>query len=366
MTIAIISDVHANLEALKRVLADAEAQGAKEIVCLGDIVGYGPLPKETLDLVRKRCSIVLAGNHDDAVSGRGDASSFIDLAGDAVRRHRDALDADDLRWLRSLPYTGYTGEALISHGDFVDPEKFYYIENDKDALANFNATDAKLMFVGHTHVPQLFLVGRSGTVYVTEPQDFTLEAGKRYIVNPGSVGYPRESNGRCYSSYVLYDTTERTVTYRFLPFAVASVMQRGTGGSRKILKIVAAVLGFVALAALAFIMFGPEPEPEVVTVVRDRTAELSLGAKEILLGPSVKVVRANVFLGKDSDPVTVQTEFFDASDRSFDINSDTVKKSFSRRQDIPKGAVKAKFTVLKLKPEDNPQIDRFSPEASRQ
>lgn len=363
MKLAIISDVHANLEALTRVLADAEAQGAKELVCLGDIVGYGPMPKETLDLVRKRCSIVLSGNHDDAVSGRGDASAFIDLAGDAVRRHRDALNTDDIKWLKTLPYTGCAGEALLSHGDFVDPSKFYYVENAKDAEANFNATDAKLMFVGHTHVPQLFLVGQSKTVYVTDPQDFTLEAGKRYIVNPGSVGYPREAEGQCYSSYVIYDTTERTVTFRFLPFAVASVMQRGTGGSKRTLKIAAAALGILAAAALAYIVLSPEPEPEVevVTVVKSETAELSLETKKLDLTSRDKFVRANVTLAKSSVPVNVRTEFFTASGESLSKQMDMVKRSLAKKCEIPKGAASVKFTILKLKPEDRPAISRFEP-----
>ena len=99
MKYAIISDIHANVTALQNVLADAKAQGAEKIVCLGDVVGYGPLPSETVALARKECFIVLAGNHDDAVSGRGDASTFIDLAKEAVERHRAALSEEDVEWL---------------------------------------------------------------------------------------------------------------------------------------------------------------------------------------------------------------------------------------------------------------------------
>ena len=90
MRYAIVSDIHANAEALRRVLADARQNGATRVVCLGDVVGYGPLPKETLELVRKSASLVLAGNHDDAVSGRGGADAFNGLAADAVTRHREA------------------------------------------------------------------------------------------------------------------------------------------------------------------------------------------------------------------------------------------------------------------------------------
>ena len=95
MKYAIISDIHANVTALECVFADARANGAEKIVCLGDVVGYGPLPAEAVALVRRECFIVLAGNHDDAVSGRGDSSTFIDLAKEAVERHRAALSDED-------------------------------------------------------------------------------------------------------------------------------------------------------------------------------------------------------------------------------------------------------------------------------
>ena len=103
MKYAVISDIHANLQALDAVLADAEAQGAEKTVCLGDVVGYGPLPAETLRRVRAAAETVIAGNHDDAVSGRISADDFIDLAAEAVRRHRLALSETDIAWLRSLP-----------------------------------------------------------------------------------------------------------------------------------------------------------------------------------------------------------------------------------------------------------------------
>ena len=208
MKYAIISDIHANLTALKNVLADSKAQGVEKIVCLGDVVGYGPLPAETVALARKECFIVLAGNHDDAVSGRGDASTFINLAKEAVERHRAALSEEDVAWLKSLPYTCTIDKAVAAHGDVFDPPKFYYILDEKGAEANFAKSDARLVFVGHTHEPAIFLTGRSGAVYKTGPQDFTIEEHKRYIVNPGSVGYPREAGGNV--SRLMSSTTRRS------------------------------------------------------------------------------------------------------------------------------------------------------------
>jgi len=124
------------------------------------------------------------------------------------------------------------------------------------------AIAAQVVFVGHTHVPEIFVVGASGNVHRLAPQDFVLEDGKRYIVNVGSVGYPRERNGMCLSSYVIYDTDEKAVRFQFLPFSVASVMQRGTAPARrKILPFVLTALATIAVvndAATRIKAFAPE------------------------------------------------------------------------------------------------------------
>lgn len=359
MKYAIISDVHANVTALECVLADARANGAEKIVCLGDVVGYGPLPAETLALVRKECFVVLAGNHDDAVSGRGDASTFIDLAKEAVERHRAALSEDDLAWLRSLPYTCTLDKAVAAHGDVFDPPKFYYILDEKGAEANFAKTDARLVFVGHTHEPAIFLTGRSGAVYKTNPQDFTIEDHKRYIVNPGSVGYPRESGGKCFSSYVLYDSAERTVTFRYLPFQVSSVMQRGEAkkplGKRFVAAIAAGVALVVAVAVWALV-------PKTIEVVDDPA--LVVAEKSIPIDPDLRHVSANIALEKGSAPVQMRIVFESPSGEIVGMESLTVKQSSRKGVRIPEGTARARFTALKARSEDAPDIRFFAPSAS--
>ena len=288
MIYAIISDVHANAEALRAVLEDAERQGAEKVICLGDTVGYGPLPGAAVELVRGHCEVVLAGNHDDAVCGRMSADGFIDLAGEAVGRHREALSAADLKWLKSLPYV-HAGDGFIAaHGDFVDPEKFFYIDDEADARANFDKTDAQLMFVGHMHVPKLCLTGASGAVYVTDAQDFTLEDGKRYIVNPGSVGYPRERGGKCFSSYVIYDSTEKTVVFRCLPFSVSTVLQRGGRIGRRRLALWLGLAAF-ALSALSAAI--------AVAVLRSETAPEAVSAADVRLLVDKKEINVDGFSG---------------------------------------------------------------------
>lgn len=364
MKYAIISDVHANETALRHVLADAQAEGAERVICLGDVVGYGPLPQETLRLVRANAAVTLAGNHDDAVSGRQGADDFIDLAGEAVRRHREALDAGSISWLRTLPYACELEGALAAHGDFVDPKKFYYVDDDEGAKANFDATDAQLMFVGHTHVPCLYLTGQSGTVYRLEAQDFTLEDGKRYIVNPGSVGYPRETNGQCLSSYVLYDSAARTVRFRRLPFAVSSVMQRGTNPRRRLgLVLAAAVLALTAVAGALILRHGKPAEVKTVTIEVPAAADprLVIAEKVLTIPPSARFVRANLSLKRGTDPIDLHVEFKSADGATLGTFDKTVKASSRDRIKVPERTVSAHFTLRKQTPAAQPKVQSFAP-----
>lgn len=216
MRYAIISDVHANEAALRAVLTDAADAQAEKIICLGDVLGYGPEPVAALELVYRRAHVCLAGNHDDAVAGRFPVEDFTDFAAEAVQRHRAAVTQEARDWLNHLPYTCAFEGFACAHGDFSNPENFNYVLEPQDALPSWEARTEQLLFVGHSHQPGIFVLGASGTPHHIDAADFTLEDGKRYIVNPGSVGYPR--SGDCRSSYCIYDDVERTVEFRTLPF----------------------------------------------------------------------------------------------------------------------------------------------------
>ena len=216
MRYAIVSDVHANEAALRAVLTDAADERAEKVVCLGDVLGYGPDPVAALELVYRRAHVCLAGNHDAAVAGRFPVEDFTDFAAAAVQRHRAALTHEALDWLGHLPYTCAFEGFACAHGDFSAPENFNYVLEAQDALPSWEARTEPLLFVGHSHQPGIFVLGASGTPHRLDAGDFTLEDGKRYIVNPGSVGYPR--SGDCRSSYCIYDDVARTVEFRSLPF----------------------------------------------------------------------------------------------------------------------------------------------------
>ena len=360
MVYAIISDIHANAIALGAVLKDARRCGAKKILCLGDVVGYGPEPESTASAIRTRAALTLAGNHDDAVSGRLDPSGFIDLAADAVSRHREALSAENLEWLKGLPYV-YRGRSFwCVHGDFTSPESFGYVSEESEAAANFAATDAQLMFTGHSHVPGIFLTGASGRVYGLPPTDFTVEDGKRYIVNPGSVGYPRTDGNICESTYVLYDDAERTVSFRRIPFTVRSVMQTGRNPKRIKKRSVAAIACAAAVAAgAAAWMLAPEKRTTTVTevvtnnvtrVVEKKVTEAVAIAKvdrseTLLLPPSAKKARVEVRLAKGSPPAQLQLTFRDASGKTLWEERWTARKSKTATVKIPEGAATATLSA---------------------
>lgn len=225
MRYAILSDIHADAAALNAVLTDAADMHAERIVCLGDVLGYGPEPVEALELIYRRAHVCLAGNHDDAVSGRYPLNEFTEIAAAAVMRHRAALAQKAIDWLRRLPHTcefpsadgGSTdGAFACSHGEFYDPKHFDYILEPADAMPSWRERTEQLLFVGHTHKPGIFVLGESGVPHALEPMDFTLQPGKRYVVNVGSVGYPR--SGACRSFYCIYDDQSRSVFFRSLPF----------------------------------------------------------------------------------------------------------------------------------------------------
>jgi len=227
MRYAIVSDLHANLPAWQTVLTDIADLKADKIICLGDVVGYGPNPAEVLESVYRVVDVTLQGNHDAAVSGILSTATFSARAASAVASHKERLTTAALEWLMQLPLTHAESDFNCAHGDFSSPPDFHYIVEPKDALPSLQTASEQLLFVGHSHLPGIYVIGASGIPHFVHPCDFELEEGKRYIVNPGSVGYPRV--GDCRSSYCLYDDAAHAITFRQLPFDSAGYRQAMQG-----------------------------------------------------------------------------------------------------------------------------------------
>lgn len=228
MRIALISDLHSNREALDAVFADIDEQGVESVYCLGDVVGYGPEPEYCVDVVRKRCELCLMGNHDEALFR--DASDFNPHARGAIeftrRRMAPAWYSSGerkARWkyLRALPLSHTLGRFLFVHGSPRDPVREYVLSTDgylnPDKLrAIFESFDG-VALGGHTHHPgmhdeNLRFHGLNGADTLT----LELPIGKRYFVNVGSVGQPRDSDNRaCYAILESERVTWRRVPYNF-------------------------------------------------------------------------------------------------------------------------------------------------------
>ena len=224
MKVAIMSDVHANPMALERVLADAEQCGVEQVVCAGDVVGYGPYPSETIRILREREIPTVMGNHDRAVAEYVGTGHMIGSAQDGVARHRAELGEDDLAWLRSLPYV-YLGDGFeVAHASFCpSPMSMGYVHDRlaaRDSL--FNGRE-RLQLLGHTHLEALYRVGFVSDPHYPdseqlEPHDFKMEDKWMYVINVGSVGYPRV---KPYSSYVIFDSATGEVQFRRVEFDFA-------------------------------------------------------------------------------------------------------------------------------------------------
>jgi len=216
MKYAIISDVHANPVAFRAVLADARGQKADRIVCLGDVTGYGYDVVESYALAKENCDVWLLGNHDAACAGvdadiliRGNPNYDFDIA------ERKELGPDRLAEIRELPYTFSNKHFVCAHDDFLTPRDFGYILTADDARQNFCACDRNLMFVGHTHEAKVWKLNAQGELETAGVGKIDLEPDSRYIVNVGSVGYPRHD---LFSSYALFDSRTGTLDIRRLDF----------------------------------------------------------------------------------------------------------------------------------------------------
>lgn len=220
MRYAFISDLHSNLQAWRAVHRDIRSNRADYIICLGDVVGYGPSPTALMNEVHSHVDAFVLGNHDAAASGKMDDDSFNPEARDIIRWTARQLNRKAMAFLGSFPLTLVGNGFRCAHGEFSTPENFKYVLNPEDAQPSWEAVDSQLLLAGHTHAPAFFLVGASGTPREIEPQDFELEPGKRYFVNVGSVGCPRDGDPR--ASYCLYDTDARAVLWRRIPFDLDS------------------------------------------------------------------------------------------------------------------------------------------------
>lgn len=224
MKVALISDIHANLEALEAVLGDIESQKADRVVCLGDVVGYGSDPIACLDLVAKTCDIRLLGNHEYGVLGLLSLDALNTYARHSMDWTTQRLTDREVAMIAEYDLEADCEGCRLVHASPFEPDRWHYILSAPDAGAAFESTERKLTFFGHTHLPMIFSQSSDGSIRGQVGHTFDPDDDSRYLINVGSVGQPRDNDPR--SCYVIYDATEESVIYRRVKYDVKSAQNK--------------------------------------------------------------------------------------------------------------------------------------------
>ncbi len=222
MRYAIIADIHGNLEAFQAVLEDSKREACSHYACLGDVVGYNANPKECLDIVRAMGMPCVKGNHDEYCSIESNLEGFNPHAAEAVNWTRQQLTDEDRQWLRDLKYLRLVANFSIVHATLDGPQRWGYVFDRLAAAASFTYQNTGVCFFGHTHVPVAFIrdtVVRGGTY-----SKFKTEAGRKYFINVGSVGQPRDGVPK--ASYAIYDLDEGLIELRRLDYDIPTTQAK--------------------------------------------------------------------------------------------------------------------------------------------
>ena len=227
MRLGILSDIHANYEALSAVLEAYSHEEIDHYYCLGDTVGYGGSPNECADIIRDLAKATILGNHDAAVAGRMDYSYYYEAARHALDTHAAMLSLDSMEWLRSLPYQLKLDEVGVHlcHGSPVRLEEFEYIfapEQARECLPMYDEL-GHITLIGHSHLCKVFALTPT-TVEELPPVDFELAPDRKYIVSVGSVGQPRDYDNR--ASFTVFDTDRKRFEFKRVEYDIETAADK--------------------------------------------------------------------------------------------------------------------------------------------
>ena len=224
MRYALISDIHSNLEAFEAVLDTLSKEQIDKYLCLGDVVGYGADPRPCIKLLRSVSpEVTIAGNHDWAVVGLTDITYFNEAAADAVEWTRGVIGEDEREFLKALPLIYETKRFTLVHGTLEEPAEFHYILSGYDALKTIKLSATGACFVGHSHVAETFYTDGEHIAHTTMPE-VRMESGRKYVVNVGSVGQPRDGDPR--ASFVIYDDEEGVIYTRRVSYDIKTAQDK--------------------------------------------------------------------------------------------------------------------------------------------
>lgn len=215
MKYLVFSDIHSNLEAFKKLLATKKSKNVDAFIFLGDLVGYGPNPNEVIDLFREQNSVhYIRGNHDKVIADLESSSLFNPVAAFSAEWSKVQLNEQNQKFLKNLKKGPLVVDHFItlSHGSTFDED--YYVFSIFEAAESFKFMDTSIGFFGHTHFPIMYLLRneRIDTVSLTSNTKIKLDPNTKYLINPGSIGQPRDKNPN--PSYIIYDSQKKEITFQ--------------------------------------------------------------------------------------------------------------------------------------------------------
>jgi len=223
MRYAIFADIHGNLEAFKAVITAYRKESIDSYFCCGDVVGYGANPHECIEELQKLNAVCVAGNHDWAVIEKRAIENFNPYAKEAILWTLENITHSDKDFLSSLELVFQNNDFVMVHGTLQSPQQFTYLRNFLQATQTFELMEQSVCFVGHSHVPGVF-VENGNTVNPSKEIIVYLREDHRYIINVGSVGQPRDGNSQ--AAYAIYDTQKRIIEIKRVPYDIKAAQDK--------------------------------------------------------------------------------------------------------------------------------------------
>ncbi len=224
MRYGIFSDIHSNLEALQAVIKAYQKEKIDKYLCVGDVVGYGADPNECAEIIGKLAEVTVVGNHDWAALGIISSELFNQEAQSAIIWTSQQLCESSKHFLRTLRLIFKKDNFVLAHGSLNSPQDFNYLQNTGDCLATFGLMESDICFVGHTHVPVIFVQDRQARVRYEDTPKIKIEPGNKYIINVGSVGQPRDSIPE--AAYCIWDTDKAEIEIKRQRYDVFAARQK--------------------------------------------------------------------------------------------------------------------------------------------
>lgn len=222
--IAVCSDIHGNVDALEAVMDDMEKRGVSDVICLGDVIGYGGAPQACIRRVREAGWKVLAGNHEEALIYPEVLEYFSPPAAVSIEWTDRQLSSSEKSWVADLPHVLRGEGAEWVHASLDDPLEWEYVLGRREAKLHFQHQTRRVAFCGHTHVAMVWKSGRRIHAKPPSNRRFTIQKSGKTLVNVGAVGQPRDGDNK--ACYVLYDPLEVTIQFRRIPYDIEAAQEK--------------------------------------------------------------------------------------------------------------------------------------------